>query len=111
MDTAHQFTVIQDNPVQLPCDVIGIPPPTISWYQFDEIIEETDNFVFLPNGAFRIKRVRVEDGGTYECLATSEAGNDTKLITLVVQGLCLSKPSFITLLINISKLMDSFSEK
>ncbi len=82
------FTVIVHNPVQLPCEVIGIPPPTISWHKdHSELTEEnTEGFVFLPNGALRINSVRVVDAGMYECLATSLAGNDTKMMTLVVQG-------------------------
>ena len=85
-DNAHEFTVIKDNPVQLPCEVIGVPPPTVSWYQGDDELEESDNYVFLPNGAFRINRVQEEHSGVYQCLAVNIAGNDTKLVTLTVQG-------------------------
>ena len=30
---------------------------------------------------------QVSDGGMYECVATNEAGNDTKAISLTVQGM------------------------
>ena len=30
---------------------------------------------------------QVSDGGMYECVATNEAGNDTKAIALTVQGM------------------------
>jgi len=45
--------------------------------------------VFLPNGALRINRVQTEDGGVYECIATSIAGVATKALTLTVQGMYL----------------------
>ena len=43
--------------------------------------------VFLPNGALRINRVQTDDGGVYECIATSIAGVATKAMSLVVQGM------------------------
>ena len=84
-----EFTVIVNNPVQLPCEVTGVPPPDIVWKKAgDDIVDDPENdIVFLPNGAMRINHVRVEDGGTYECIATSVAGSASKMITLNVQGL------------------------
>ncbi len=40
----------------------------------------------LSNGAIRMSSVSTDDAGMYECVATSEAGNATKVIELIVQG-------------------------
>ena len=83
------YTVIVSNPVQMPCEARGIPAPEITWRKEGQEIDNNNlqsGLVFLPNGALRINSVRVEDAGIYECVASSEAGNDTKLIQLMVQG-------------------------
>src|SRR6218665_1696402 len=83
-----EYTVIVNNPIQLPCEVAGIPPPDIVWKKSGDDIDYdgSDNFVQLPNGALRISHVRIEDGGLYECIATSVAGSASKIVTLNVQG-------------------------
>ena len=79
--------VIINSQVQLPCEAGGVPTPSVSWWKDGEkLSRENPNFRFLPNGALRIMRVQTDDKGIYECLATSVAGNDTKLIDVVVQG-------------------------
>ena len=81
------FTVIVNNPVQLPCEAIGVPPPTIHWMKAGVNLTRKDpGVIFLPNGAMRINRVQTTDGGVYECIATSIAGFAKKALTLVVQG-------------------------
>jgi len=89
-----EVTVIVNNPIQLSCEVTGIPPPEIKWRRGGEdlsFIENTDGFLVLPNGALRVNHVSVEDGGMYECIAMSIAGNASKTIMLNVQG----KPYYI----------------
>ena len=81
------FTVIVNNPVQLPCEAVGVPPPTIHWMKAGVNLTRNDpGVIFLPNGAMRINRVQTADGGVYECIASSIAGVATKALTLVVQG-------------------------
>ena len=84
-----EYIVIVDNPIQLPCEVTGIPPPDITWKRSGEDLQDddTESLIQLPNGALRINHVRIEDGGMYECIATSVAGTASKMITLNVQGL------------------------
>lgn len=89
MNNDHEeYTVIVNNPIQLGCEVTGIPPPDIGWKKSGEDInyDASDNLLLLPNGALRINHVKVEDGGLYECTATSTAGVASKTVTLNVQG-------------------------
>jgi hypothetical protein len=90
MEQDHdEVTVIVNNPIQLSCEVKGIPPPEIIWRRGGEditFIENSEGFLVLPNGALRINRVSVEDGGMYECIAMSIAGNASKTVILNVQG-------------------------
>jgi len=83
-----ELTVIVNNPIQLLCEVTGIPPPVISWRKAGEVLalDKLEGVIFLPNGALRFNRVTVDDGGMYECVATSIAGTATKVISLNVQG-------------------------
>lgn len=51
----------------------------------EEDLKERD-ITLLSNGAMRMGKVLVKDGGMYKCIASSEAGNATKMINLIVQG-------------------------
>ncbi len=55
-----------------------------------QILSEADlkarDITLLSNGAMRMGKVLVEDAGMYKCVASSEAGNATKMINLIVQG-------------------------
>lgn len=89
-DDHEEYSVIVNNPIQLGCEVSGIPPPEIVWRKSGESVEEqdsSDGLQLLPNGALRFNRVRVEDGGLYECVANSTAGTASKTVTLSVQGI------------------------
>lgn len=83
----NEFTAMVTSPVQLPCEASGVPSPELEWKRDGStLMLESNTHVILPNGALRIHEVRKEDGGIYECIATSMAGNATKLVTLTVQG-------------------------
>ncbi len=83
----HEYIVIVNNPIQIPCEVQGIPPPDVSWKKGKTpITKSKPDMTILPNGALRFSSVQVSDGGMYECVASSMAGNDSKSITLIVQG-------------------------
>ena len=42
--------------------------------------------MLLDNGYLRFPSVAVDDAGLYECVASSAAGNTTKVVMLTVQG-------------------------
>ena len=47
---------------------------------------EEKGIQLLNNGAMRMSSVRTDDAGMYECVATSVAGNASKVIELIIQG-------------------------
>uniref|UniRef100_UPI00358EAB62 roundabout homolog 2-like isoform X3 n=1 Tax=Myxine glutinosa TaxID=7769 RepID=UPI00358EAB62 len=67
------------------CEVIGDPPPTVSWYKDDEE---------LPKGRYEIKNgltlrlhsVRGSDEGTYTCVAENRVGKTESSASLVVHA-------------------------
>ena len=42
--------------------------------------------MFLKDGSLRIDNVQTGDAGIYECHASSDAGNASKVMDLIVQG-------------------------
>jgi len=93
--------VIVSSPIQLACDWSGDPAPIIVWkkdgraldfHLLGFIEDDTEELKMvnrveqLSNGALRIRDAGVEDGGLYECLATSEAGSAVKHVMLQVLG-------------------------
>ncbi|CAH1786157.1 unnamed protein product, partial [Owenia fusiformis] len=81
-----EFTVIVGNSVTLPCSNSGIPRPILTWRKDGESLGRVDQrYGFLPQGGLRIDQTYVDDAGVYECIASNIAGNDTKLITLIIQ--------------------------
>ena len=50
----------------------------------------------LNNGAMRMSSVRTDDAGMYECVASSVAGNASKVIELIIQSKMknLSSPEY-----------------
>ncbi|XP_041368525.1 Down syndrome cell adhesion molecule homolog [Gigantopelta aegis] len=58
----------------LPCDVYGIPTPTLTWFHDGLELEPRKGMVFLESALF-INSVVEEDRGTYSCSAQNEAGS------------------------------------
>ena len=98
-------TVNETDSVTFICVVVGIPAPSISFYQngtllnlsTDQRITLTDNsepqnFQTVNGTVFRISRnltldnSRDNDSGTYTCVASNDAANVTQDFGLVVQG-------------------------
>ncbi|MBN3312119.1 HMCN1 protein, partial [Atractosteus spatula] len=78
--------VILNNPVTLPCEATGTPRPTISWQKEGiSILTTGSGFTVLPNGGLQIARARVEDSGTYMCVAQNPAGTALGKTKLKVQ--------------------------
>nr|XP_033816119.1 hemicentin-1 isoform X1 [Geotrypetes seraphini] len=78
--------VILNNPINLPCEVLGTPSPMITWQKEGiNIITHGGNYTVLPDGSLQIARAAVEDAGTYICVAQNAAGTAIGKIKLKVQ--------------------------
>ncbi|KAJ8376139.1 hypothetical protein SKAU_G00067190 [Synaphobranchus kaupii] len=85
---AHPPTldVILNNPVTLPCSATGTPRPTITWQKEGfNILTTGGAFTVLPNGGLQISRAKVDDSGTYMCVAQNPAGTALGKTKLKVQ--------------------------
>ncbi|PIO25068.1 hypothetical protein AB205_0051720 [Aquarana catesbeiana] len=70
--------VIVNNPFTMYCETNAIPPPTITWYKDGKVLTSSDKTFILPGGhSLQIARARMEDAGTYSCVAVNEAGEDS----------------------------------
>ncbi|XP_048833472.1 hemicentin-1 isoform X1 [Brienomyrus brachyistius] len=85
---AHPSTldVILNNPITLPCRAVGSPRPSITWQKEGISILTTGGGVtILPNGDLQITRAKVDDSGTYMCVAQNPAGTALGKTKLKVQ--------------------------
>ena len=84
----QHYTVIVNNPVQMTCEATGSPTSDIAWTRDGQPLtgNATEGAYLVSNGALRIDRVRMEDAGRYECVASNVAGQATQLVTLSVHG-------------------------
>ncbi|XP_035384811.1 hemicentin-1 isoform X2 [Electrophorus electricus] len=85
---AHPSTldVILNNHVTLPCHATGTPSPTMTWQKEGINIDTSGgDFTVLPNGGLQISWARVEDSGTYMCVAQNPAGTALGKTKLRVQ--------------------------
>ncbi|XP_070826986.1 immunoglobulin superfamily member 10 [Chaetodon trifascialis] len=88
---AASFTVLSNSDAFLPCEAVGIPPPTITWKRFSTSTGSTmtikgrmGKFEVLSNGTLSIQHANIKDRGQYLCLAENEHGSDKLLVTLSV---------------------------
>ena len=103
------ITVDQFTPALFDCSAAGIPPPIISWLrvysngtteelsggryilldpaQDDAYILEDTGTVSQVNRILNLSTTFDSDSGTYRCVASNAAGNDTRDFELVVQGI------------------------
>ncbi|KTF76822.1 hypothetical protein cypCar_00021533 [Cyprinus carpio] len=95
--TVHEPPVIQSHPstldvilnnhVTLPCRATGSPRPTVTWQKegINQRFTRGGDFTVLPNGGLQISKARVEDSGTYMCVAQNPAGTALGKTKLRVQ--------------------------
>ncbi|VTJ81530.1 Hypothetical predicted protein, partial [Marmota monax] len=84
-DETSYFIVMVNNLLELDCQVIGSPPPTIMWLKDGQLIDERDGFKILLNGRkLIIAQAQVSDTGLYQCVATNTAGDHRKEFEVTV---------------------------
>ncbi|KAM4544345.1 vascular endothelial growth factor receptor 1 [Fundulus diaphanus] len=69
-------TVNASSSVTLSCESRGIPPPTITWYKDERVLQQGSGIVLSAgDGTLHIDRITVDDQGLYTCLATNDRGS------------------------------------
>ena len=83
--------VVRGNNAILRCNVSGNPFPDVIWRREENALQETMKYRVLGPGLLEIRNVTEEDGGMYECFATSSLGSDSLNIMLNVlsKSLCV----------------------
>ncbi|XP_075689566.1 hemicentin-1 [Rhinoderma darwinii] len=73
----EEVSVILHSSVSLSCDVNSHPPATITWYKDGVYIHSKDNIRILPGGrTLQILKSQENNSGSYNCIASNEAGAD-----------------------------------
>lgn len=72
--------------VNLPCDAVGTPPPSLQWYRNAEKIDPYSEKRYLVNedGDLTIRKLSIKDSGMFQCLAKNEAGEKSSYTWLKV---------------------------
>ncbi|XP_004708703.1 immunoglobulin superfamily member 10 [Echinops telfairi] len=80
----------QGDSLTFPCTAGGTPRPSVYWVLPDgtevkPLQRINPKFSLHLNGTLSVRQVASEDGGTYECIATSSTGSERRVVTLVVE--------------------------
>ncbi|XP_073831577.1 sidekick cell adhesion molecule isoform X11 [Musca autumnalis] len=72
--------------VSLPCDVVGDPQPSVTWFRNAEPIDlNNEKYSIAEDNALHIKKLELEDSAMYQCLAVNEAGEKSAYTWLRVK--------------------------
>ncbi|XP_028312888.1 hemicentin-1 [Gouania willdenowi] len=82
---AEEVQVVLHHGTVLPCEVQGLPRPSVSWQREGVPIATGHRMAVLSNGALKFSRVTLGDAGTYQCLAKNDAGVAVARTKLVLQ--------------------------
>ncbi|XP_068119933.1 peroxidasin homolog isoform X2 [Hyperolius riggenbachi] len=78
-------TVTEGRDVKFLCSATGRPAPVITWTKDGEEIPNDGRHTILESGALHILKAGIQDGGRYQCHATSSAGVSSASGRLFVQ--------------------------
>ncbi|KAK9504659.1 hypothetical protein O3M35_010943 [Rhynocoris fuscipes] len=74
--------------VTLPCEALGVPVPNITWYRNAHnvlISSQRERYKIEEDGSLIIKKIKIEDTGMLQCVATNEAGSESVATWLKVK--------------------------
>ncbi|XP_063796284.1 hemicentin-1 isoform X2 [Pseudophryne corroboree] len=75
----ENVSVVEKNPVTLSCEVSGIPPPRVTWYKDNRLINLNQTPQVMSGGMIlRFLHTAVSDAGRYHCVASNAAGEEIK---------------------------------
>ncbi|KAB0381550.1 hypothetical protein FD755_003467, partial [Muntiacus reevesi] len=66
---------VEEN-VDIMCEAMGVPPPTLQWFKDAVSINKLRNprYQLLAGGGLRVRQLRPEDSGIFQCLASNAGG-------------------------------------
>ncbi|XP_076005156.1 vascular endothelial growth factor receptor kdr-like isoform X2 [Genypterus blacodes] len=70
----------------LTCFALGVPPPSITWYKNDIPVKEGSGITLKQYGNLTIERVKKDDEGVYECMASNVEGTVKSSAVVTVVG-------------------------
>ncbi|XP_028327631.1 leucine-rich repeat and immunoglobulin-like domain-containing nogo receptor-interacting protein 4b [Gouania willdenowi] len=91
--------VEEGSTVLLSCKAEGDPSPSITWISSHKnVVTSTGRIRVLANGTLEVRFAQVQDSGTYQCLASNAAGNESLSFGLYVKEVPRNRtgPSFYT---------------
>ncbi|CAL1543889.1 unnamed protein product [Lymnaea stagnalis] len=91
-DFEKSKNLIQEDNLELQCQVLGYPPAVVTWYKDNEPLNATgsDRVLLFPlkgykNAHLKIKNVDFNDAGDYKCEAFSDHFNDSSAKEVTVR--------------------------
>ncbi|KAK2835266.1 hypothetical protein Q5P01_015750 [Channa striata] len=86
-DGRTNVTITVNVQTTLSCEATGTPKPSVSWTKNGRVIsteQDQNMYRLLSSGSLVIIAPTVEDSAVYKCVASNEAGEDSKSINLTV---------------------------
>ncbi|XP_069890339.1 hemicentin-1 [Dipodomys merriami] len=80
----QEYIIAVDQPITLPCEADGLPPPDIVWHKDGHTITESIRQRILNSGALQIAFAQLEDAGQYTCMAANVAGSSSVRTKLTI---------------------------
>ncbi|KAM9835152.1 vascular endothelial growth factor receptor kdr-like [Syngnathus typhle] len=78
--------VNSSNTLMLTCLAQGVPQPNITWYKNSVLLEEGPGISLRRDGTLIIERVKKDDEGLYECVASNSEGVSKTSASVTVLG-------------------------
>ncbi|KAK6167247.1 hypothetical protein SNE40_021325 [Patella caerulea] len=79
-----RLLVAKGDKATLFCDADGIPPPNVTWYRGDRMVQTAYDSVVTRDGKLVMNNVQRLDSGEYKCVASNEAGMDNATVLLEI---------------------------
>ena len=79
-------TVAENQTATFYCSASGNPEPVVSWMKVGGSLPKERAMISKNGGSLEVRSTIYNDSGRYNCTAVSVLGNDSKEVSLVVEG-------------------------
>lgn len=80
------ITTLTNSNITINCPAVGVPPPKWSWSKDGEKITVGNKYLVQQDGTLIIRKVTVDESGTYRCTVENIAGNTTAVTHILSLG-------------------------